>query len=247
MHQSCAHHRIVAHLLRPVATASLWQRSKHDMADRLRTAATAALGTVARPDLSVASGSGVPVRRPTEQPLRPLKHHGAAGRSAVPRIAAAQVSASGGSERRLAGAHREYARRRRPAPYGAYGELSISAVMHSARLCAGHRRRQAAGRMNAGFTGIKAEDALHITFDFPTRRDRGQTVFSGGRRRRDGDGTPPNRTLPLVTGLPSTGANEVPGIGTVRRTAGDEAAVRSLSKDSSPLAPLSMTKLWTAL
>ena len=39
------------------------------------------------------------------------------------------------------------------------------AVMHSARLCAVHRRRQAAGRMNAGGTGIKAEDALHITFD----------------------------------------------------------------------------------
>ena len=50
-----------------------------------------------------------------------------------------------------------------------------------------------------------------------------------------------------MTGLPSIGANEVPGIGTVRRTAGDEAAVRSLSKDSSPFAPLSMTKLWTAL
>ena len=40
------------------------------------------------------------------------------------------------------------------------------AVMHSVQLCAGHRRRQAAGRMNAGVTGIKAEDALHITFDF---------------------------------------------------------------------------------
>jgi len=38
--------------------------------------------------------------------------------------------------------------------------------MHSAQLCAGHRRRQAAGRMNAGVTCIKAEDALHITLYF---------------------------------------------------------------------------------
>ena len=57
----------------------------------------------------------------------------------------------------------------------------------------------------------------------------------------------PNRLRLFVTGLPSTAANQTPGIGTVRRTAGDEAAVRSLSKDSSHLAPLSMTKLWIAL
>ena len=54
----------------------------------------------------------------------------------------------------------------------------------------------------------------------------------------------PNRLRLFAMGLPSTAANQTPGIGTVRRTAGDEAAVRSLSKDSSPLAPLSMTKLW---
>ena len=57
----------------------------------------------------------------------------------------------------------------------------------------------------------------------------------------------PNRLRLFAMGLPSTAANQTPGIGTVRRTAGDEAAVRSLSKDSSHLAPLSMTKLWIAL
>ena len=51
----------------------------------------------------------------------------------------------------------------------AYGELYISSVMHRSQLYAGLRRRQAAGRMNAGVAGVKDEDededALHITFD----------------------------------------------------------------------------------
>jgi hypothetical protein len=33
------------------------------------------------------------------------------------------------------------------------------------RLQAAGCRLQAAGRMNAGFVGVKGEDALHITFD----------------------------------------------------------------------------------
>jgi len=37
--------------------------------------------------------------------------------------------------------------------------------MHRSQLYAGLRRRQAAGRMNAGVAGVKDEDALHITFD----------------------------------------------------------------------------------
>jgi hypothetical protein len=100
--------------------------------------------------------------------------------------------------------------------------------------------------MNAGVTGIKGDDALHITFDFR----RGETEDRRSCHAVAADGMAmarrPNRIRPLGTGLPSTGANEIPGIQTVRRTAGDEAAARSLSKDSSPLAPLSMTKLWTA-
>jgi len=47
-----------------------------------------------------------------------------------------------------------------------YGELSIKAVMHSARLCAGIRRRQAAGRVNAGVAGIMGHYALPITTAF---------------------------------------------------------------------------------
>ena len=46
-----------------------------------------------------------------------------------------------------------------------YVELYIKAVMHRSQLYAGLRRRQAAGRMNAGVAGVKDEDALHITFD----------------------------------------------------------------------------------
>ena len=49
--------------------------------------------------------------------------------------------------------------------------------MHSAQLCAGHRRGQAAGRMNAGFASIKAEDALHITFDFRRGETAGRQSF----------------------------------------------------------------------
>ena len=120
------------------------------------------------------------------------------------------------------------------------------AVMHSAQLCAGHRRRQAAGRMNAGVTGIKGEDALHITFDFRRGETEGRRSCHAVAADAMAMAHRPNRIRPLVTSIPSIGANEIPGIGTVRRTAGDEAAVGSLSKDSSPLAPLSMTKLWTA-
>ena len=39
------------------------------------------------------------------------------------------------------------------------------AAMHRSQLYAGLRRRQAAGRMNAGVVGVKGEDALHITFN----------------------------------------------------------------------------------
>ena len=38
--------------------------------------------------------------------------------------------------------------------------------MHSAQLCAGLRRRQAAGTVNARVAGVKDEEVLHITFDF---------------------------------------------------------------------------------
>ena len=41
----------------------------------------------------------------------------------------------------------------------------LRSVMHRSQLYAGLRRRQAAGRMNAGVAGVKDEDALHITFD----------------------------------------------------------------------------------
>ena len=111
---------------------------------------------------------------------------------------------------------------------------------------AGLRRRQAAGRMNAGVVGVKGEDALHITFDSRRGEIEGKqschTVAADAMTMAH----IPNRLRLFVTGLPSTAANQTPGIGTVRRTAGDEAAVRSLSKDSSHLAPLSMTKLWIA-
>ena len=120
------------------------------------------------------------------------------------------------------------------------------ADMHSAQLCAEHRRRQAAGRMNAGVTGIKGENALHISFDFLRCETEGRQSCHAVAADAMAMAHRPNRIRPLVTGLPSTRANEVPEIGAVCRTAGDEAAVRSLSKDSSPLAPLSMTKPWTA-
>jgi len=100
--------------------------------------------------------------------------------------------------------------------------------------------------MNAGVTGIKGEGALHITFDFRRGETEGRQSCHAVAADAMTMAHRPDRIRPLVTGLPSTGANEVPGIGAVRRTARDEAAVRSLSKDSSPLAPLSMTKLWTA-
>ena len=54
---------------------------------------------------------------------------------------------------------------KRIAANAANGELYISSVMHRSQLYAGLRRRQAAGRMNAGVAGVKDEDALHITFD----------------------------------------------------------------------------------
>ena len=122
----------------------------------------------------------------------------------------------------------------------------LCAVMHSAQLCAGLPRRQAASRMNAGVAGIKGEDALHITFDFRRGETEGRQSCHAAAADAMTMALRPNRIRPFVTGRPSTGANEVPGIGTVRRTAGDEAAVRSLSKDSSPLAPLGVTKLWRA-
>jgi hypothetical protein len=118
--------------------------------------------------------------------------------------------------------------------------------MHSAQLCAGLRRRQAAGRVNAGVAGVLGEDALHITFDFRRGETEGKQSCHAVAADAMTVAHRPNRIRPFVTGVPSTGANQIPGIGTVRRTAGDEAAVRSLSKDLSSLAPLSMTKLWTA-
>ena len=101
--------------------------------------------------------------------------------------------------------------------------------------------------MNAGVVGVKGEDALHITFDSRRGEIEGKqschTVAADAMTMAHR----PNRLRLFVTGLPSTATNQTPGIGTVRRTAGDEVAVRSLSKDSSSLAPLSMTKLWIAL
>jgi hypothetical protein len=100
--------------------------------------------------------------------------------------------------------------------------------------------------MNAGVTGIKGEDALHITFDFRPGETEGRRSCHAVAADALAMALRPNRIRPLVPGLPSTVATEIPGIGTVRRTAGDEAAARSLSKDSSLSAPLSMAKLWTA-
>jgi hypothetical protein len=100
--------------------------------------------------------------------------------------------------------------------------------------------------MNAGVTGIKGEDALRITFDFRPGETEGRRSCHAVAADALAMALRPNRIRPLVAGLPSTVGTEIPGIGTVRRTAGDEAAARSLSKDSSLLAPLSMAKLWTA-
>ena len=47
---------------------------------------------------------------------------------------------------------------------GAYGELSIMAVMHSAQLCAGREHDLAETRMNAGAAGTDGRRALLITF-----------------------------------------------------------------------------------
>ncbi len=100
--------------------------------------------------------------------------------------------------------------------------------------------------MNAGVAGVKDEDVLHITFDSRQGEIEGKqschTVATDAMTRAHR----PNRLRLFVAGLTSTAANQTPGIGTVRRAAGDEAAMRSLSKDSSPLAPLSMTKFWIA-
>lgn len=118
--------------------------------------------------------------------------------------------------------------------------------MHRSQLYAGLRRRQAAGRMNTDVVGVKGKDALHITFDPRRGEIEGEqschTVAADAMTMAHR----PNRLRLFVTGIPSTAANQTPEIGTVRRTAGDEAAVRNRSKDSSSLAPLSMTKLWIA-
>lgn len=55
-------------------------------------------------------------RWPTRPPADVVGRHPPASRAAPPRIAAAQACAGGLVERRLYGAYREYARRRRPAP-----------------------------------------------------------------------------------------------------------------------------------
>ena len=132
------------------------------------------------------------------------------------------------------------------APSALQVQCRSRSVMHRFQLYAGLRRRQAAGRMNAGVVGVKGEDALHITFDSRRGEIEGKqschTVAADAMTMAH----IPNRLRLFVTGLPSTAANLIPGIKTVRRTAGDEVAVRSLSKDSSSLAPLSMTKLWIA-
>ena len=57
------------------------------------------------------------------------------------------------------------------APSALQVQCRSRSVMHRFQLYAGLRRRQAAGRMNAGVAGVKDEDedededALHITFD----------------------------------------------------------------------------------
>ncbi|WP_291345566.1 hypothetical protein [Acidovorax sp. 39-64-12] len=98
--------------------------------------------------------------------------------------------------------------------------------------------------MNTDVVGVKGKDALHITFDPRRGEIEGEqschTVAADAMTMAHR----PNRLRLFVTGIPSTAANQTPEIGTVRRTAGDEAAVRNRSKDSSSLAPLSMTKLW---
>jgi hypothetical protein len=83
--------------------------------------------------------------------------------------------------------------------------------------------------MNAGVTGIKCEDGLHITFDFCRGETEGKQCCHPVAADAMAMAHRPDRVRPVVTSLPSTGTNEVPGIGAVRRTAGDEAAVRSLS------------------
>ena len=100
--------------------------------------------------------------------------------------------------------------------------------------------------MNAGVAGIKHEVGLHITFDFCRGETEGKQSCHTVAADAMAVAYRPDRIRPVVTSLPSTGTNVVPGIEAVRRMAGDEAVVRSLSKESSPLAPLSMTKLWAA-
>ena len=127
-----------------------------------------------------------------------------------------------------------------------YTGRHLQAVMQRSQLYAGLRRRQAAGRMNACVAGVKGEDALHITFDSRRGEIDGKQSCHAVAADAMTMAHRPNRLRLFVTGLPSTAANQTRGIGTVRRTAGAEAAVRSLSKDSSLSAPLSMTKLWIA-
>ena len=100
--------------------------------------------------------------------------------------------------------------------------------------------------MNAGVVGVKGEDVLHITFDSRRGEIEGKQSCHTVAAEATTMAHRPHRLRLFVTGLPSIGANQTPGIGRVRRKAGDGAAVRSLNKDSSSLAPLSMTKLWIA-
>ncbi len=126
-------------------------------------------------------------------------------------------------------------------------QTSTSDWLHRSQLFAGLRRRRTAGRMNAGVVGVKGEDALHITFDSRRGEIEGKPSCHTVAANAMTMGHRPSRLRLFVTGFPSTAVNQTPVIGTVCRTAGDEAAVRRISKDSSSLALLSMTKLWIAL
>ena len=93
--------------------------------------------------------------------------------------------------------------------------------MHRSQLYAGLQRRQAAGRKNAGVVGVMGEDVLHITFDSRRGKIKGKHSCHAVGTHAMTMAHRPNRLRLFGKGLPSTAANKTPGIGTVRRTAGD--------------------------
>jgi len=118
--------------------------------------------------------------------------------SAVPRIAASRASAGGLTERRLHGAHREYALRRRPAPDAADLPLTFK----------GRSRLGAAVRCS----GLNVRGAGHRTFggSQPVRPLRPRHGSLDRCRPADGSRTPPcvraGRPQPTQSGRKAPGS-----------------------------------------